>query len=602
MTAMTPTTVARGSSPTDIPADRSLADVVFERADAADHRQALRFYDDGGWRGLTWPQFAARITEVGGGLIASGVEPGDRVVIMSRTRVEWTITDLAVLAVGAVAVPIYDTSSVEQCAWILADSGAKLAFAGDTDTAQALDRARADAPQLSEILVFDDGALEAISARGSEEDRAAVRARNAAVQAHDLFSLIYTSGTTAQPKGCMLTHHNMLWTAEQAGIVLDKILTDDDASLLFLPLAHVFARLVQYLCINANVTLGFSRGTEHLVEDLSAFKPTFILAVPRVFEKIFNNAQRKATGVKGKLFQSAVQTAYAWSEAVDADRSPSLATSLKHGLYDRLVYRKLRAAMGGRLTTCVSGGAPLAPHLAHFFHAAGITILEGYGLTETTAPATVNNPDRMRIGTVGLPLPGVEIAIAGDGEVLIRGGNVFVGYYNDEDATQAVLSEDRWLHTGDLGTLDGDDFLTITGRKKELIVTAGGKNVAPALLEERLKASPLVSQAMVVGDNRPFVGALITLDPEAIDAFAAEHDLTGDVARLREHPLILAEVDRAVAHANKAVSKAESIRATRILARDFTQEDDELTPTLKVRRRNVVESFGDDIEALYRPG
>ncbi len=596
---MTAIATTQGIAPTEVPSHRSLVDVVFERAEAGDHRQALRFHDGTGWRGLTWAQLADRVTDVAAGLISSGLDRGDRVAIMSKTRVEWTIADLAVLAAGGVVVPIYETSSVEQCEWILSDSRTRFAFAGDADTAKAIDAARPQAPSVGELFVFDDGGLDAIADRATDDSRAAVRERTEATGTGDLFSLIYTSGTTGNPKGCMLTHGNMLWTAEQAGVVLEKILSDEDSSLLFLPLAHVFARLVQYLCIGANVTLGFSRGVEHLSEDLVDFRPTFILAVPRVFEKVFNGARRKATGPKRKIFDAAVQTAYAWSEAVDADRSPGLVTSFKHGLFDKLVYSKLRDAMGGRISYCVSGGAPLAPHLAHFFHAAGITILEGYGLTETTAPATVNNPDRMRIGTVGVPLPGVEVAVAEDGEVLIRGGNVFSGYFGDDEATAAVLTDEGWFHSGDLGKIDEDGYIAITGRKKELIVTAGGKNVTPAILEERLKAHPLVSQAMVVGDNRPFIGALVTLDVEALEAFAIEHELTGDTAELKDDPRVQAEIDRAVEHANSVVSKAESIRKTRILARDFTQDDDELTPTLKLMRRNVVEHFGDEIEALY---
>ncbi|MFO8076968.1 MAG: AMP-dependent synthetase/ligase [Actinomycetota bacterium] len=596
---MTAIATTQGIAPTEVPTHRSLVDVVFERAEAGDHRQALRFHDGTGWRGLTWAQVAERVTDVAAGLISSGLDRGDRVAIMSKTRVEWTIADLAVLAAGGVVVPIYETSSVEQCEWILSDSGTRFAFAGDADTAKALDAARAQAPSLAEVFVFDDGGLDALADRATDDSRAKVRERTEATGTEDLFSLIYTSGTTGSPKGCMLTHGNMLWTAEQAGIVLEKILSDEDSSLLFLPLAHVFARLVQYLCIGANVTLGFSRGVDRLSEDLVEFRPTFILAVPRVFEKVFNGARRKATGPKRKIFDAAVQTAYAWSEAVDAGRSPGLATSFKHGLFDKLVYSKLRDAMGGRISYCVSGGAPLAPHLAHFFHAAGITILEGYGLTETTAPATVNNPDRLRIGTVGVPLPGVEVAVAEDGEVLIRGGNVFSGYFGDAEATATVLTDEGWFHSGDLGMIDEDGYIAITGRKKELIVTAGGKNVTPAILEERLKAHPLVSQAMVVGDNRPFIGALVTLDVEALEAFAIEHELTGDVAVLKDDPRVRAEIDRAVEHANAVVSKAESIRKTRVLARDFTQDDEELTPTLKLMRRNVVEHFGDEIEALY---
>ncbi len=592
-------TLTTGQEPVPTPEDRGLAEVLWERADAGDHRQIVRFHDGTGWRGMTWPQLAERVEAVAAGLISIGVEHGDRVALVSGTRVEWTIADLAIVAVGGVCVPIYETSSVEQAAWILGDSAAKVAFASNADLAKVVDSARADAPQLGETFIFDDGGLDTLAERASDADRAAVRQRSGAVVGSDLFSLIYTSGTTGNPKGCMLTHHNMMWTANQSGVVLEQILGEEDSTLLFLPLAHVFARLIQYLCIQANVTLGFARGADRLTEDLPEFRPTFLLAVPRVFEKVFNGAQRKATGVKSKIFSAAVNNAYAWSEAVDAGKSPSLGVSLKHGVFDKLVYSKLRDAMGGRISYCVSGGAPLPPHLAHFFHAAGITILEGYGLTETTAPATVNSPEATRIGTVGRPLPGVEVKVADDGEIMIRGGNVFTGYFRDEGATAELLEEDGWLHTGDLGEIDDDGYVKITGRKKEIIVTAGGKNVAPSILEERLKANALVSQAMVVGDNRPFIGALITLDEEGLQAFAAEHDLSGGPEELAEHPAVREEVDKAIAHANAAVSQAESIRATRILTRDFTQEAEELTPTLKLRRSNVAQHFSEEIERLY---
>ncbi|QBI18174.1 long-chain fatty acid--CoA ligase [Egibacter rhizosphaerae] len=590
---------ANGPTPVEVPKERNLVSTLWERADAGDQRQILRFYEDGGWQGLTWPQLAERVEAIAAGLMAAGVEPGDRVALLSPTRVEWTIADLAILAAGGVTVPIYETSSVDQTAWILEDSGAKLAFASNADFAKVLDQARSQAPGLGEVFVFDDGGLDALAERAGDTERAGVRERAATRTGDDLFSLIYTSGTTGNPKGCMLTHHNMLWTAEQSGVVLQSMLKKEDSTLLFLPLAHVFARLVQYLFLQANVPMGYARSSDTLIEDLPSFRPTFLLAVPRVFEKVFNGAQRKATGVKRKIFDWAVQVAYKWSEAVDAGRSPGLLTSAQHGFADKLVYSKLRDAMGGQVNHCVSGGAPLAPHLAHFFNAAGITILEGYGLTETTAPATVNSPDQMRIGTVGVPLPGVEVSVADDGEVLIRGGNVFPGYFNNDEATRDVLDEDGWFHSGDLGELDEDGFLAITGRKKEIIVTAGGKNVAPAVLEERLKAHALVSQAMVVGDNRPFVAALVTLDAEELASFASERGLEGSTAELAGHEAVRAEIDKAVEHANAAVSKAETIRKTRILERDFTQENEELTPTLKLRRNNVVQHFADEIEGLY---
>jgi long-chain acyl-CoA synthetase len=595
--AMTP---VRGAEPAPVGSEENLTTRLWQRAASGDGKQILRYPSDGGWRGLTWGQLGERVRAIGGGLVASGIEPGDRVALMSSTRVEWTLADLAIIAAGAVTVPIYETSSAEQCAWILQDSGAKAVIAGSPDHAKTLDGARETAKSLAEIFVIDDGALDALAERSTDEHRDAMEGRSTAISQDDLFSIIYTSGTTGNPKGCMLTHGNMLWTARQAEATLRKMVQPDDTTMLFLPLAHVFARLVQFLCLEADVQVGYARSVETLQEDLVAFSPTFLLSVPRVFEKVYNGAQRKAgRGLKGKIFDFAAGTAQEWSIAKDEARNPGTVTNVKHAVADKLVYSKLRHALGGRLRYCVSGGAPLAPHLAHFFRAAGITVLEGYGLTETSAPATVNTPEAMRIGTVGQPLPGVAIKIADDGEVLIKGGNVFQGYYNNEKATNEILTEDGWLYSGDLGELDDQGFLKITGRKKELIVTAGGKNVAPAVLEERLKAHRLVSQAMVVGDNRPFVGALITLDPDELAAFADEHGLSGPVTELAESEPVRAEIQRAVDRANAAVSKAESIRKVVVLDRDFSPERDEITPTLKVKRNVVGEHFAAEIEGLY---
>ncbi|CAN5390152.1 AMP-dependent synthetase/ligase [soil metagenome] len=589
------TTHAKGPDPVHVGPTENLTTKLWERAAASEAKEILRFPVGDGWQGLTWAQLGERVRKAGAGLIALGIEPGDRVALMSNTRMEWTISDLAILAVGAVTVPLYETSSVEQCAWVLSDSGARAAIAGTADHAKSLDAARAGAPGLGEVFVIDDGGLDALGERAGADHAEQVAARSSAVTLADLATIVYTSGTTGNPKGCMLTHGNMLWVVRQSEESLRKLLGGDDATLLFLPLAHIFARLIQFLCLEGDVPMGYARSVEKLSEDLRSFKPTFLLAVPRVFEKVFNTAQRKAEGPKRRVFDFAVATAQEWSSSPN----PGLGTKVKKAIADKLVYSKLREAVGGRLHYSVSGGAPLAPHLAHFFHAAGITILEGYGLTETSAPGTVNTPDAMRIGTVGRPLPGIEIRIAEDGEILLKGGNVFKGYYHNDQATAEVLEADGWFHTGDVGEIDDGGFLRITGRKKELIVTAGGKNVAPAVLEERLKQHRLVSQAMAVGDNRPFIGCLVTLDADELAAFAKEHDLKGSTAELVRSDAVQAEVAKAVEQANAAVSKAESIRKWEILERDFTLEDNEITPTLKLRRRNVIENFGDAIERIY---
>ena len=596
-------THVQGSAPVEVSSDQNLLSRLWDRAESGGTSEILRYHDGRSWHGLSWSALADRVSAAASGLLALGIEPGDRVALMSGTRLEWTIADLSILAVGGVTVPIYETSSTDQCAWILEDSGAKAAIAGVADHAKNLDRARDRAPEFGDLFVIEDGGLDALAERGDAGDADKVRERSRSLTSGDLASIIYTSGTTGNPKGCELTHGNFVWTSRQAETNLRALFTPEDRTLLFLPLAHVFARLIQFACLEADVQMGYARSIEALQEDLASFSPTFLLAVPRVFEKVFNGAQRKAEGPKRRVFDLAVSTGEQWSRAVDAGRSPGLATNLKKGLFDKLVFSKLRDALGGKMRYCVSGGAPLAPHLAHFFHAAGVTILEGYGLTETTAPATVNMPDAMKIGTVGRPLSGVEVRIADDGEVLIKGGNVFRGYYHNDEATNEVLTGDGWFHSGDLGELDDDGYLRITGRKKEIIVTAAGKNVAPAVLEERLKANRLVSQAMVVGDGRPFVGALITLDPEELAAFAREQGLAGaTAAELSDDATVQAEVQRAVDHANAAVSRPESIRKTVILKRDFTEEDGELTPTLKLKRAYVAQEFAGDIERLYAQG
>ncbi|HUH08492.1 MAG TPA: long-chain fatty acid--CoA ligase [Egibacteraceae bacterium] len=587
------TATAAGEEPAEVGADENLTSVLWRTADATPGAGIVQRPAGDSWETLGWAELAGTVERVAAGLMAAGVEHGDRVALMSGTRLEWTVADLAILAAGGVTVPLYETSSAEQCAWILSDSGAKLAIAGTADQAKTLDTARGEASAVEEVLVIDDGGLDALSERG-ESRRGEVRARAASVKDSDLATIIYTSGTTGTPKGCMLTHRNFLWTARQSRIVLTKLLGETDSTLMFLPLAHVFARLVQFLCLEAGVTMSYARGIEHVAEDIQSSRPTFLFSVPRVLEKVFNGAQRKAQGAKRKVFNFAVAAANDWGD----DGSPGLGLKLRHAIADKLVYTKIRHALGGELRYVVSGGAPLAPYLARFFSAAGITVLEGYGLTETTAPATVNTPDALRLGTVGRPLPGVEIAIADDGEILIAGDLIFSGYFRNAEATADALDDGK-LRTGDLGELDPDGFLVITGRKKEIIVTAGGKNVPPALLEERLKANRLVSQAMVVGDNRPFIAALITLDPDELQAFASERGLTGTTDSLRESEAVRGEIANAIDKANAAVSRAESIRNWVILERDFNPEDGEVTPTLKLRRKQVVEHFSGEIEALY---
>jgi long-chain acyl-CoA synthetase len=587
---------AKGPEPLAVPDEDSLTTTLWQKAESSPDREILRYPQGDSWRGVTWSQLADRVRKVAAGLIAAGVETGDRVAVMASTRIEWTITDLAILAAGAVTVPIYETSSADQCEWNLSDSGAKLAIVESADFAKRVDEAREGATGLGEIFVIDDGGLDDLAERADESHVSAVDERVKSVGTDDLASIIYTSGTTGKPKGCVITHGNLVTTARQTQMHLNEVFGDDESTLLFLPLAHSFARIIQFGCLESDVQMGYARSVDTLTEDLQSFKPTFLLSVPRVFEKMFNTAQRQAKGVAGRIFDWAVTVSRKWASA----DNPDPYTKLERAVADRLVYSKIRAALGGQVKYCVSGGAPLSPHLLYFFHAAGITILEGYGLTETSAASVVNTPQSYKLGSVGKPAPGVETAVAEDGELLLYGPGIFRGYWNNQQATDEDL-HDGWFDTGDLGEIDDDGFVKITGRKKELIVTAGGKNVSPAVLEERLKENRLVSQAMVVGDNRPFIGALITLDPEQLADFAEEHNLSGsDPKQLRDTEAVQSELAKAVEHANAAVSKAESIRKIVVLERDFTQEDNELTPSMKIRRRDVAANFHDEIEGMYQ--
>jgi long-chain acyl-CoA synthetase len=558
---------------------------------------------DGNWRDITCAAAAAQIRSAALGLIAEGVQAGDRVVIFSATRYEWAILDLAILSVGAVTVPIYETSSAEQVRWVLGDSGAVLAFAETDAHATMVAELAGELPELRRVLHIDGAgpkALEQLEQEGASVDPGQLTARLEALRSEDPATLIYTSGTTGRPKGCQLTHSNLVYETRGAKEVLPTLLRKGERLLVFLPLAHVLARALTLCAFQNKVVVGFTSDIKNLLPMFAVFKPTVVVSVPRVFEKVYNTAaQNAASDGKGRIFEIAAQTAVDWSEASDRG-GPGLLLRAKHALFDRLVYQKLRAALGGDCHASVSGGAPLGARLGHFYRGVGVTIYEGYGLTETSAAITVNQVGALKVGSVGKLLPGNSMRIADDGELLVRGGVVFDGYWHNEQATDEALA-DGWFKTGDLGAVDDDGFLTITGRKKEIIVTAGGKNVAPAVLEDQLRAHPLISQAMVVGDARPFVGALITIDPEAFEGWKQRNGKPAgaSVADLAADPALLAEVDAAVKQANLAVSHAESIRKFRILPVDFTEDTGELTPTMKVKRKVVAEKFADDIDAIY---
>jgi len=554
----------------------------------------------GGWEDVTSTAFLAEVTRLAKGLVAAGVEPGDRVALMSKTRYEWTLTDFAIWFAGAVTVPVYETSSAEQVSWILSDSSAVAVVTETSAHSATVEQVRGDLPALASVWSIDAGALDQLAGGGAGVADEEIDRRRATLRGDSVATLIYTSGTTGRPKGCELTHANFRELALNAVAYLSEVVCVDGAStLLFLPLAHVFARFVQVLCVAARARMGHSPDVKNLIDDLGEFRPTFVLAVPRVFEKIYNSAEATAgAGGRGRVFRAAVETAIAWSTAQEKG-GPGLALRARHVLFDRLVYGKLRDRLGGRIQYAVSGGAPLGPRLGHFFRGAGIVVLEGWGLTETTAPAAVNTPSQIRIGTVGRPLPGVAVRVGDDGELLVRGVNVLKGYFNNPEATAEAL-EDGWFHTGDLGEIDEAGFVRITGRKKEIIVTAGGKNVAPTILEDRLRAHVLVSQSMVVGDQRPFIGALVTLDAEMLPSWLSNNGKPAlDVAAAAQDPDVHAEIQKAVDTANLAVSKAESIRKFLVLDTDFTEAGGHLTPKLSLKRAVVLKEFASQVESLY---
>ncbi|MGC4796787.1 AMP-dependent synthetase/ligase [Micromonospora saelicesensis] len=555
------------------------------------------------WTEVTCLQFRDEVAAVARGLIAAGIEPGARVGLMSRTRYEWTLLDYAIWAVGAVTVPIYETSSAEQAAWILEDSNAVAVVVESEAHAALIAGVRHRLPELGQVWQIDLGGVDELVTTGTTVELAEVERRRKAVRAGDLATIIYTSGTTGRPKGCVLTHRNMYADIANAVPVLPNLFNAGASTLLFLPLAHAFARLIQIGVVQARATMAHCADTKNLVAELQAFRPTFVLSVPRVFEKVYNAAKQKAEADgKGGIFARAEQVAIAYSEALETPGGPGLALRAQHVVFDRLVYRKLRAALGGRCRDAISGGAPLGARLGHFFRGIGVTVLEGYGLTETSPAAAANLPSGTRMGTVGRPLPGVTVRIEDDGEILISGELVFQGYWRNETATAETISADGWFRTGDLGQLDSDGYLSITGRKKELIVTAGGKNVAPAVLEDLVRAHPLISQCVVVGDRKPFIAALVTVDEEALPTWLENAGMPLDtpVEQLREHEGLRKEIQAAVDAANQAVSKAEAIKVFRVLPHDFTEATGELTPSLKVKRQVVHKTYAAEIADIYR--
>ncbi len=570
------------------------------------NRPALAYRDDDHFVDVSTASFVSTVRELAAGLIGLGVKPGDRVCIFMKTRIEFTYLDYAIWFAGATTVTIYETSSAEQVEWIAGNSEAVAVLCGNDELLDRVESVRENLPACKHVLVGKGDRLDAIRAAGTDVGVEAVDERIAGIAHDQCATLVYTSGTTGRPKGCVLTHGNLIWEVRQVSAKVDALFSAGGSTLMFLPLAHILARVVQVACVTRGVRIGYSSGIAQLVPELGMFRPNWVFAVPRVFEKVFNTAQGNASsGIQRRIFDRATEVAVAYSKESIAG-SVGLATRAEHALYSRLVYGKLREAFGGKLEFAISGGAPLGERLGHFFNGAGVTVLEGYGLTETTAAATLNTPDAFKIGTVGQPIPGSSARIAEDGEILLKGGMVFEGYWKNEEATAECLDDDGWFATGDLGEIDDDGYLSITGRKKDLLVTAAGKNVAPAVMEDALRSHALVSQAVVVGDQRPFIAALVTLDVEELTKWAedAGAHATNPAELAREllqddRDLLRAEIAKAVEHANSHVSRAESIREFRILSRDFSIETGELTPTLKVKRSVVVERHSEVISRIY---
>lgn len=591
-----------------LPEKSNITDILVGLHAKTPNHPLFSLKSDGGWKDITADDFLTSVSALAKGLIGLGVKPGDSVAVMSKTCYEWTLVDLAVWFAGAVTVPIYETSSPSQVEWILEDSGAAHVFVQDARKA-AIVSAAADSGNfdVSLWMMKADGAEAAFAeliAAGADVDDDRLEAARTVAGLQSVASMVYTSGTTGRPKGCEITHGNFaLFGVNIVEFLPEMLKAKDVSTLMFLPLAHVLARAVQVGCLAAGVRVGHSGSAADLMGDLKSFQPTFLLAVPRIFEKIYAGAQQSAEAAgKGKLFTAAADTAVAYSTALDSaargGKGPSLALKARHAFFDKTLYPKVRNAFGGKAAFAISGASALSPQLSHFFRGAGVMVLEGYGLTETTAPATVNTVPLARVGSVGLPLPGSRIRIADDGEVLIGGAGVFKGYHNNPEANAAAFSGE-WFHSGDVGSLDDDGFLTITGRKKDILVTAGGKNVAPGPLEEKIREHRLVSQVVVVGEGRPFVTALLTLDEDALAAWGRENGSSATPASAGDDPRIRAALQEAVDAANATVSQAEQIRKFAVLPKDFSLESGHLTATLKLRRNAVIADYSAEVEKLY---
>jgi long-chain acyl-CoA synthetase len=559
---------------------------------------------DGTWHDISAEEFLSQVIAVAKGLIASGIQPGQAVAIMSKTRYEWTLIDFAIWFAGAVSVPIYESSSSTQMNWILSDSDSVAVFLESSEHLERFESIKASVPLARQIFRLDEDAIELLIQRGHDVEDETVEQRRARAGLYDLATIIYTSGTTGVPKGCELLHRGFVELSKNAMLEIPEVLQTGRTTLLFLPLAHVFARFVEVLAIHVGVKVGHKADAKDVGPAMVSFKPDFLLAVPRVFEKVYNAAEQKAeAGGKGDIFRKAALVAIQYAKEKEETGKAKLDVALKHAVFNVLVYRKIRSAMGGRLRYAISGGAPLGARLGYFFAGIGLTVLEGYGLTETTAPAMIARPSQIKIGKIGRTLPGCGVKIAEDGEILLRGNNIMRGYWRNPTATAEAFVDD-WFRTGDIGELDADGFLSITGRKKELLVTAGGKNVAPAGLEDPLRAHPLIGQVVVVGDKKPFVSALVSLDSEMLPTWMKNHggDDKLSVAEAAKSELVLKEIQAAIDKVNKNFSTAESIRKFVVIEAELTEKSGHLTPSLKIKRDAVARDFAKEIAELYADG
>ena len=581
---------------------QNATDLLLERLRIApNHELMARLNPEGEWFGVTTREFYDEVAALAKGLIAAGIKPGQAIGILSRTRYEWAVIDFAIWFAGAVSVPIYESSAPAQIEWIMSDSDSVALFVESDEHVSRLSGIREKMPRLANVWRIDSPDYGNLMRSGEGISEADLEKARSQAELQDLATIIYTSGTTGNPKGCELTHRGFVDHCRNAVAELPELANDRETSLLFLPMAHVFARFVSVICIHAGIKLGHVGDQKQVAAMLPKFQPTFLLAVPRVFEKVYNAAELRAEASgKGKIFRVAVETAIAYSRSLDDPKGASLALKLRYRLFDKLVYGKLRAAMGGRVKFAISGGAPLGERLGHFFRGLGILVLEGYGLTETSAAAVIGRTNWVKIGKVGRALPGTGIKIAEDGEIWLRGINIMRGYWRNESATREAFVED-WFRTGDIGTLDEEGFLTVTGRKKEMLITAGGKNVAPTLLEDPLRAHPLIGQAVVIGDARPFIGALISLDPEMVPVWGANNGLESELtlAEAAAHPLVLAELQSVVDAVNAEFSQAERIRKFAVLDRELTEASGHLTPSLKIKRARVMADFAEKVDEVY---